>query len=126
MPIIKSAIKKVRKDKKRTASNRLIKKDFRTKIKQLEKEIASGDVLKAASSLSVVFASLDKAAKKGILEKNTVARKKSRLAKQLNKKVGKAVDLKSVKIKTAEKPKTSAAKPKAKPAKSKPKPVKKS
>jgi small subunit ribosomal protein S20 len=41
------------------------------------------NVEEAAKSLSVAFQAIDKAAKRGIIKKNTASRKKSRLAKAI-------------------------------------------
>lgn len=78
MPIIKSAKKKVRKDKKRTEINKKIKVNLRAAIKKMERS-PSLEALKKASS------ALDRAAKKKYIHKKKAARDKKRLAKLLNK-----------------------------------------
>lgn len=79
MPIIKSAIKKVRKDKTRTARN----KKRETALKSL---IKKARVTKNAKNLQAVFSALDKAAKVHLIHPNKAARLKSRLSKVTPKK----------------------------------------
>lgn len=74
MPIIKSAIKKVRKDKTRTSRNLLRKNVLKRLIKNTRKEPNT-------KHLSEVFSSLDKAAKVGLIHRNKASRLKSRLSK---------------------------------------------
>lgn len=73
MPIIRSAIKKVRKDKTRTARN----KKRETALKSL---IKKARVTKNAKNLQAVFSALDKAAKVHLIHPNKAARLKSRLS----------------------------------------------
>ncbi len=79
MPITKSALKALRQQKRRTASN----KPIRTRVK------TASDTYKASptlATLSETFSALDRAAKKHIMHKNKAARLKSRLSKLLSKK----------------------------------------
>ncbi|MBI4037270.1 30S ribosomal protein S20 [Candidatus Daviesbacteria bacterium] len=76
MPIIKSAIKKVRKDKTRTARN----KRRESNLKKLLKEARRNPNQK---NLQAVSSALDKAAKVKLIHKNRASRLKSRLAKLL-------------------------------------------
>ena len=80
MPNIKSAIKRVLVTEKKTAANKMKKSEIRTVVKKAKASIALAD---ADVSVSVKEAqiTLDKAAAKGYIHKNTAARKKSRLAK---------------------------------------------
>ncbi len=80
----KAGIKSVRKEKKRRASNKSQATALKLTIKKYKKLVATQDS-GAKDALSLASASLDKAVIKGLLPKNTAARKKSRLAKQLNK-----------------------------------------
>lgn len=79
MPIIKSAIKKVRKDKARTSHNNKREAALKKAVKQVRKN-------PSAKTLNVVFSSLDKAAKVHLIHHNKAARLKSRLSKLLNNK----------------------------------------
>ena len=74
MPIIKSAQKAARQTAKRTAHNKEIKKAIKTATKAFKADPTFKAFQKAQSEL-------DKAVKKGLLKKNTVARRKSNLAK---------------------------------------------
>lgn len=74
MPIIKSAKKKLRKDKKRTKLNLIYKEDYKKTIKKLKKN-------KKTEFLEEAYSKIDKAAKKGIIHKNKAARLKSKVAK---------------------------------------------
>jgi small subunit ribosomal protein S20 len=57
---------------------------MKTQVKHLETALTGGDVEKAGVEFQATVKKLDKMASKGILHKKTAARKKSRLAKQLN------------------------------------------
>lgn len=72
MPIIKSAIKKMRQDRKRTEVNRA-KKDSLKKIVKLAEDKPTTE------NISKAFSALDKAAKVGLIPKGRADRKKSRL-----------------------------------------------
>ena len=74
MPITKSAKKKLRKDKKRTEKNLVLKKEYKKVIKNTRKDPSKKNLSKTSKVL-------DKAAKKGLIHKNKAARLKSRLAK---------------------------------------------
>lgn len=74
MPIIKSAIKKLRKDRVRTARN----KKKRDNLKALIKKVR---VNQTPENLQAVFSALDKAAKTHLIHKNKASRLKSRLSK---------------------------------------------
>lgn len=85
MANIKSAEKRARIAKVRTARNRSYKSAIKTATKKLETAINAGDMEQAKTIFINVEKQLDKAASKGIIHKNTVARKKARLTKKLNK-----------------------------------------
>lgn len=74
MPIIKSAIKRMKQTVKRNERNVGIKRDIKSAVKAfLSKPTSEG--------LSAAHSELDTAVKKKLLKKNTVARRKSQLAK---------------------------------------------
>lgn len=77
MPIIRSAIKKVRKDKVRTARN----KKRELALKSLVKKAKSS---KKPEDLQAAFSALDKAAKVHLIHPNKSARLKSRLSKLIS------------------------------------------
>lgn len=83
MPNIKSSIKRVKINHKKNLRNRMVKSAVKTEVKKFNAVLAA-DPGSAASELSVVTSTIDKAASKGIVHKNTANRKKSRLAKALN------------------------------------------
>lgn len=74
MPLIKSAIKKVRKDKVRTARNDKREGLVKSAIKKVRQT-------KIAADLQAAFSALDKAAKVKLISKNRASRLKSRLSK---------------------------------------------
>lgn len=74
MPIIKSAIKRMKQTAKRQERNVGIKRDIKSAVKSfLSKPTSEG--------LSAAHSELDTAVKKKLLKKNTVARRKSQLSK---------------------------------------------
>jgi len=77
VPNIRSAIKKVRKDKKRTARQRRWRESYKEAVKRTRRE-------PAAENLRLAQKELDKAAKRGVIKKGKAARLKSRLAKNLS------------------------------------------
>lgn len=84
MPNIKSAIKRVNVIEKKTLRNNMIKSAYKTAVKNFEAAVAEGDVKKAESLFSEATKKIDQACTKGVIVKNTAARKKSNLAKKLN------------------------------------------
>lgn len=84
MPNIKSAIKRVSVIEKKTLRNNMIKSAYKTAVKNFEAAVAEGDVKKAEALFSEATKKIDQACTKGVIVKNTAARKKSNLAKKLN------------------------------------------
>ena len=84
MPHHKSAEKRLRQTEKRTAINRSRLSRVRTFVKNVEAAIATGDKAAAQSALQLAQPELHRATTKGVLHKNTVARKLSRLAHRIN------------------------------------------
>jgi small subunit ribosomal protein S20 len=79
----KSAEKRIRQTAKRTAVNRARVSRVRTFVKKVEAAIATGDKAMAASALQLAQPELHRAITKGVLHKNTVSRKLSRLATRI-------------------------------------------
>jgi small subunit ribosomal protein S20 len=77
MPNIKSAAKRVRQTEVRTLRNRALKSRVKTFRKKLATAVAEKQKDAAEATLRELFAAADKAAKKNVLQKNTVARYKS-------------------------------------------------
>ena len=84
MPNIKSAKKRLKVIEKKTMRNNMIKSGYRTAVKKFEQALESGNVEEAKALFSEATKKIDQACTKGVLVKNTAARKKSRLAKKLN------------------------------------------
>ena len=84
MPNMKNAKKAVKTTLKRKTSNNDFKASMRTAIKNVEKAVLSKDKEKANEALKVAIKRIDKAATKGVAQKNFVARNKSRLTKKVN------------------------------------------
>lgn len=75
----KSAEKRIRQTKKRTERNRYYKTRIKNIVRSIREAIASNDLPKAQEVLKVANKELHKYVSKGILKKNTAARKVSRL-----------------------------------------------
>lgn len=84
MPNIKSAKKRVRITAVKTLRNKAFRSALRTSIKKAQVAVNDGAEDKAQVYKAAVV-KIDTAVSKGILHKNTAARKKSQLAKQFNK-----------------------------------------
>lgn len=82
MPITKSAIKELRKNKRNRIRNKSSLSKLKTYISKVRK---STDAATASKNLKLAVPVIDKAAKKGIIHKNAAARFKSRLQKFANK-----------------------------------------
>ena len=84
MPHHKSAEKRLRQTEKRTVINRARLSRVRTFVKKVETAIETGDKAVAQSAFQVAQPELHRATTKGVMHKNTVARKLSRLATRIN------------------------------------------
>jgi small subunit ribosomal protein S20 len=80
----KSSLKRIRSDKRKADRNRLVRSRMRTFVKKANKAIDSSESDAARKAVEDAIVELDKAVSKGIIHKNTAARKKSRLMKKLN------------------------------------------
>ena len=78
-----SAQKRVRITKRRTTINRLRKTKLRNQIRAMRRLVDGDDKSAAQAMLPKTFSMVDKAAKWGVIKKNTAARYKSRLAHRL-------------------------------------------
>lgn len=81
MPITNSAKKALRQNARRRKGNLLKKEAYKKSVKTFHKLIAEKKTEEAKKYLSLVYQSLDKAVKTGVLKKNKSSRLKSRLAK---------------------------------------------
>ena len=84
MPHHKSAEKRLRQTETRTVVNRSRMSRVRTFVKNVETAIQSGDKAAAQSALQVAQPELHRATSKGVMHRNTVARKLSRLAARIS------------------------------------------
>lgn len=84
MPNIKSAIKRVNVIEKKTLRNNMIKSGYKSAVKKFEQAVEAGNVEEATTLFSQATKKIDQACSKGVIVKNTAARKKSNLAKKLN------------------------------------------
>ena len=84
MPNIKSAIKRVTVIEKKTARNNMIKSGYKSAVKKFEQSLENGSAEEKKALLSAATKKIDQACTKGVLTKNTAARKKSNLSKKLN------------------------------------------
>ena len=75
----KSAMKRMRQSETRRVRNRTIRSQVRTAVKTARG--AGGDALRTA--VAEAIRALDKAVTKGVIHRNTAARKKSALARRL-------------------------------------------
>ena len=80
-----SSIKRVRQTERKTATNRLRKSRMRTQVKKMRKLLESKDANAAQAALPETYSMIDRAAKWGVIKKNTAARYKSRLTVRLQK-----------------------------------------
>ena len=85
MPHTRSARKNVRKSLKRKLRNRSVKKDIKTQLKAFD-EALQGPIDELKKQYNLAAKRLDKAAARRIIHPNLAARKKSQLARLLNKK----------------------------------------
>ncbi len=75
MANIKSAAKRARQTTKRTLRNRTVL----TRLRKMQRSIASAGGEKNADSVRALVSAIDKAAKRGIIHRNTANRRKARL-----------------------------------------------
>ncbi len=91
MPNKKSAKKALRQSKKRALYNKKIKTEIKKLMKKTFKAILAKK--KEAEEIGLLtIKKIDKAVQKGVLKKNTGARKKSKIRKKLNEFLAKAKD----------------------------------
>lgn len=82
MANIKSQIKRNRQNEVRRVRNKAVRSDLKTRVKAVESGAAQG-AEDTEELLRLAIKRIDKAAAKGVLHKNTAARRKSRLVKRV-------------------------------------------
>ena len=90
MAITSSAKKAHRASLKKHVFNVRRKRALTSAVKVTKKLVTAGDTKEAGVSLSAAYKAIDKAAKRGIIKKNTASRKKSRLAASIKRAEAKA------------------------------------
>ena len=85
MPITKGAVKALRASKRKQVFNVRRKGAMKDVTKEVVKAVSAGNVDKAKELLPTAYKAIDKAAKRGVIKKNTAARKKSRLTASIKK-----------------------------------------
>ena len=85
MPNIKSSKKDVISSKIAYEKNKAEKSALKTAVKKFEAALVEGDRAVAEEAYKAAVKKVDKAALKGLMHKNTAARKKSSMTLQLNK-----------------------------------------
>jgi small subunit ribosomal protein S20 len=81
MPITQSAQKALRGSFTKKAINDRNKKNVKEVVKEIEKLVKEKKKAEAKKLLPKAYSIIDKAAKRGVIKKNTASRKKSRLSK---------------------------------------------
>ena len=79
----KSAEKRARQTKQRTAVNDSRRSRIRTVVKKVELAIAGGDAAAAREALRTAQPEMQRGINKGVVHKNTVTRKLSRLSRRI-------------------------------------------
>jgi small subunit ribosomal protein S20 len=86
MPITRNAKKALRVSEKKNAINTRTKKILKEGVKSIEKLVVAKNWKDAKTSLSAAYSAIDKAAKNGVIKKNTASRKKARLSRMAKEK----------------------------------------
>jgi small subunit ribosomal protein S20 len=82
MANIKSQIKRNRQNEAANERNKAVRSEIKTRTKRAEAAVESGEHAEVLTQEAIKR--IDQAAAKGVLHKNTAARRKSRLMKKLN------------------------------------------
>ena len=85
MANIKSAKKRILTSQKKAAANKSVKSSVKTAVKKVLAAVDNGDKAAASEALKAAEATIDKAASKGVLHKNTASRKVARLSSKIDK-----------------------------------------
>lgn len=83
MANIQSQIKRNRQNEKRRQRNKKVRSEMKTRINQTL-AAAEEDGVDAEAALRIAQKRIDQAVAKGVLHKNTAARRKARLAQKVN------------------------------------------
>ena len=88
MANIKSQVKRNRQNIVRNERNKSIRSELRTRVKNALDAAEAGDAAGAEEALRLAQKRIDSAVTRGVLKKNTAARRKSRLARQVRSLLG--------------------------------------
>ena len=88
MANIKSQIKRNRQNERRRVSNKAVRSELKTRARNALEAADSGDANAAEEALRLAQKRIDSAVAKGVLPKNTAARRKSRLTRQVRSRLG--------------------------------------
>ncbi|MGL5797002.1 MAG: 30S ribosomal protein S20 [Cetobacterium sp.] len=80
----KSAKKRILVAERNRERNQAVKSRVKTMLKRVLVAVETKEVEAANAALSIAYKELDKAVSKGIMKKNTVSRRKARLAAKVN------------------------------------------
>jgi small subunit ribosomal protein S20 len=83
MPVTKSAQKALRQSRRRRTFNLRRLTKMRSSVKRIKDLVKEGKKAEALKILPKTYQAIDKAAKRGVIKKNTASRKKSRLTKAI-------------------------------------------
>ena len=84
MPNIKSAKKRVLVSAKKTLQNKMIVSELKTTVKKYDQALEAGDKELAVQTYKQAVKSIDQAVARGLMHKNTAARRKSLFTRKLN------------------------------------------
>jgi small subunit ribosomal protein S20 len=83
MANIQSQIKRNRQNERQNARNKAVRSELKTRAKQAVAAAEAGDAARAEELLAIAQRRIDMAVTKGVIHKNTAARRKSRLTAQV-------------------------------------------
>ncbi len=88
MANIKSQKKRNRQNTVRNDRNKAVRSELKTRMKNALQAAEAGDAERAAEATKIAQRRIDMAVTKGVLKKNTAARRKSRLQRDVNRLLG--------------------------------------
>ena len=92
MANIKSQIKRNRQNEKRRLRNRTVRSEMSTRTKAALAAVGHDDAEAAAETVRQAMKRIDTAAAKGVIHKNTAARRKSRLVQEIERRQSESSD----------------------------------
>jgi small subunit ribosomal protein S20 len=83
MPVTKTTKRRPRQIERRTVVNSKRILEMRKLIKEANSLLSNKNIAEVEKMLPKIYQAIDKAAKRGVIKKNTAARKKSRMMKKI-------------------------------------------